>query len=186
AALRDHPAAAVSSTVACAGVAARRGADCAGRFVSDGNSAGSANRGGVSDAAATQAAPPSMTSAQSDVLQLTVSQFAERLRGWLSRRPELRRIAIVGEVTDCKPQPNGNVYFSLKDDRALLSCFAYRSEARSFPPLRDGDAVVATGTIDIWERRSEYQLRVLAVSSFGVGAIAAKVEALRKRLQNEG
>jgi len=127
-----------------------------------------------------------MTSAQSDVLQLTVSQFAERLRGWLSRRPELRRIAIVGEVTDCKPQPNGNVYFSLKDDRALLSCFAYRSEARSFPPLRDGDAVVATGTIDIWERRSEYQLRVLAVSSFGVGAIAAKVEALRKRLQNEG
>ena len=127
-----------------------------------------------------------MTTTHAGVLQLTVSQFADRLRTWLSRRPELRRIAIVGEISDWKPQANGNVYFNLKDDRALLSCFAYRSEARSLPQLRDGDAVVATGTIDIWERRSEYQLRVFEVSSFGVGAIAAKVESLRKRLQAEG
>lgn len=122
----------------------------------------------------------------SEVLQLTVSEFADRLRGWLWKRPELRRIAIVGEISDCKPQANGNLYFKLKDARAILNCFAFSSEARSFPNVRDGDEVRATGQVDIWERRSEYQLRVFEVAPVGAGAIAAKVEALRIRLQEEG
>jgi exodeoxyribonuclease VII large subunit len=120
------------------------------------------------------------------VLQLTVSEFADRLRQWLERRPELRRIAIAGEISEWKPQTNGNVYFNLKDDRAVLRCFAFRNEARIFPDVSDGAAVVATGAVGIWERRSEYQLRVLDIAPFGVGAIAAKVEALRRRLQAEG
>lgn len=126
---------------------------------------------------------------QRPALQLTVSQFSERLRRWLERRPELQRIAIVGEISGWKPQPSGNVFFSLKDDRAILRCFVYSSDAkdqRRFPPVRDGVAVVATGTIGIWERSSEYQLRVVEIAPFGFGAIAAKVEALRKRLQAEG
>src|SRR5581483_6704608 len=73
-----------------------------------------------------------------------------------------------------------------KDSRALLRCFAFGKEAANFPAVRDGDAVVATGSIGVWERRSEYQLRVRDLAPFGVGAIAAKVEALRKRLQGEG
>jgi exodeoxyribonuclease VII large subunit len=120
------------------------------------------------------------------VLQLTVSQFSDRLRLWFERRSELRRIAIVGEISEWKPQPNGNVYFNLKDDRAVLRCFAFANEARRFPDVRDGSAVVATGSIGVWERRSEYQLRALELAPFGIGAIAAKVEALRKRLQAEG
>jgi exodeoxyribonuclease VII large subunit len=120
------------------------------------------------------------------LLQLTVSQFSERLRRWLEKRPELQRIEIVGEISGWKPQASGNIFFSLKDDRALLRCFAYSSDARRFPPVRDGIAVIATGAIGIWERSSEYQLRVVEIAPFGVGAIAAKVEALRKRLQAEG
>ncbi len=123
---------------------------------------------------------------QAQILQLTVSQFSERLRRWLERRPELQRIAIVGEISDWSPQPNGNIYFNLKDDRALLRCFAFWSDAKTFPEVRDGVAVVATGPVGIWERRSEYQLRVVELAPLGVGAIAAKVEALRKRLQSEG
>lgn len=120
------------------------------------------------------------------ILQLTVSQFSDRLRQWFERRLELRRIAIVGEISEWKPQPNGNLYFNLKDDRAVLRCFAFSNEAKGFPDVRDGVAIVATGSIGVWERRSEYQLRVLELAPFGVGAIAAKVEALRKRLQAEG
>jgi exodeoxyribonuclease VII large subunit len=120
------------------------------------------------------------------VLQLTVSQFADRLAWWVRRRPELQRIAIVGEISGWKPQPSGNVFFSLKDDRAVLRCFAGAKEARKFAALSDGIAVVATGAIAIWERTSEYQLRVVEIAPVGVGAIAAKVEALRKRLQAEG
>ncbi|MBV9232582.1 MAG: exodeoxyribonuclease VII large subunit, partial [Candidatus Eremiobacteraeota bacterium] len=59
-------------------------------------------------------------------------------------------------------------------------------EARGLPAVSNGMQVVATGAIGIWERSSEYQLRVLQVAPIGVGTIAAKVEALRKRLQAEG
>lgn len=45
---------------------------------------------------------------------------------------------------------------------------------------------MATGSVGLWERSSEYQLRVAEVALLGAGAIAAKVEALRKRLQAEG
>ena len=120
------------------------------------------------------------------ILQLTVSQFSERLRRWLEKRPELQRIAIVGEISGWKPQPNGNIFFSLKDDRAILKCFVYWNDAKKLPSVRDGIAVVATGTVGIWEKTSEYQLRVVEIAPLGVGAIAAKVEALRKRLQAEG
>jgi len=120
------------------------------------------------------------------MLQLTVSQFSHRLQHWLERRPELSRIAIEGEISGWKPQPSGNVFFSLKDSRAILKCFAGWKEVRKFPPVRDGIAVVATGAVGIWEKSSEYQLRVVAIAPLGVGAIAARVEALRKRLQAEG
>jgi exodeoxyribonuclease VII large subunit len=120
------------------------------------------------------------------ILRLTVSQFSLRLQQWLEKRPELVRISIEGEISGWKPQPSGNVFFSLKDSRAILKCFAGWKEVRKFPPLRDGVEVVATGAIGIWEKSSEYQLRVVAIAPLGVGAIAAKVEALRKRLQAEG
>ncbi|HKE36028.1 MAG TPA: exodeoxyribonuclease VII large subunit [Candidatus Baltobacteraceae bacterium] len=121
------------------------------------------------------------------ILQVTVSQFSDRLRRLVEQKvPALRRIAVVGEISDWKPQNNGNVYFNLKDDRAVLRCFAFSGEAKAFPAVSDGVAVVATGSVGIWERRSEYQLRVLELAPFGVGALAAKVEALRKKLQAEG
>lgn len=121
------------------------------------------------------------------ILQLTVSQFSDRLRRLVEQKvPALRRIAVVGEISDWKPQNNGNVYFNLKDDRAVLRCFAFAGEAKTFAAVSDGVAVVATGAVGIWERRSEYQLRVLELAPFGVGALAAKVEALRKKLQAEG
>ncbi|HVA32517.1 MAG TPA: exodeoxyribonuclease VII large subunit [Candidatus Baltobacteraceae bacterium] len=121
------------------------------------------------------------------VLQLTVSQFSDRLRRLLEFKvPLLRRISIVGEISEWKLQANGNVYFTLKDDRAVLRCFAFSKDAKNFPEVGDGVAVVATGPVGIWERRSEYQLRVLELAPFGIGAMAAKVEALRRRLQAEG
>ncbi len=123
----------------------------------------------------------------SKTLQLTVGQFAERLRKVFEERiPAFQRIAIEGEISQWKTVTNGNAYFTLKDAHATLHCFAFAAEARRFPPVGDGTAVVATGSVSIRANRSEYQLRVLELAPFGVGVLAAKVEALRKRLQAEG
>ncbi len=117
--------------------------------------------------------------------QLTVSEFMKRLSVLLDRKPGLQRIAIVGEISDWKTK-NGNVYFELKEGRSVLACFAFASEARAFPPMKDGDAAIAVGTIGLREQRSQVQLRVVELTPTGIGVLAAQVEALRERLRAEG
>lgn len=120
------------------------------------------------------------------VLELTVAQFSQRLATMVARQPKLQRIAIVGEVSKWSPQQNGNLYFTLKDDGAALSCFAFSSDVARFPEVKDGVAVRAEGAIGIREQRSEYQLRVTSLQLTGIGALAAQVEALREKLRAEG
>jgi exodeoxyribonuclease VII large subunit len=127
-----------------------------------------------------------MNDAPSGILRLTVSQFSARIRGWFERNAAFRRIAIVGEVADFKPQPNGNVYFSLKEGNATIACFAFSSEAQRFPAISNGLLIAATGSIAVWESKSQYQLRAFEVEPTGDGAVAAHIEALRKKLAAEG
>lgn len=121
-----------------------------------------------------------------DILRLTVSQFSARLRRLFDRQEAFKRIAIIGEVADFKPQPNGNVYFSLKEGHDVVACFAFASEAQRFPAIENGMAVVATGSLGVWEAKSQYQLRAFEIEPTGLGALAAQIEALRKRLASEG
>lgn len=127
-----------------------------------------------------------MTADESDILELSVAQFSMRLSQLIAKQPKLQRIAIVGEVSKWSPQQNGNLYFTLKDDSAALSCFAFGSDVAGFPDVHDGVAVRAVGSIGIREQRSEYQLRVVGLELTGIGALAAQVEALREKLRAEG
>lgn len=118
--------------------------------------------------------------------RLTVGQLAARLRGWFERNPRLQRIEIVGEVSNWRAHPNGFVYFDLKGDGALLKCTVFPRFVEALVTAGNGDQIVATGRVTVWEADSRYQLAVERVELLGVGAIAAKVEALRRRLQAEG
>jgi exodeoxyribonuclease VII large subunit len=121
-----------------------------------------------------------------DVLDLSVGEFSRRLARLIAGAKSLQRIAIRGEVSKWNPQPNGNLYFTLKDAESALSCFAFGSDVRRFPEVADGVAVRAIGEIGIRDQRSEYQLRVVDLEPTGIGALAAQVEELRERLRREG
>jgi exodeoxyribonuclease VII large subunit len=121
-----------------------------------------------------------------DILELSVAEFSRRLARLIERQPALQEIAIRGEVSKWNPQANGNLYFTLKDATAALSCFAFASDVARFPVVSDGVAVRAVGGVSIREQRSEYQLRVMRLELVGVGALAAQIEALRERLRIEG
>jgi exodeoxyribonuclease VII large subunit len=127
-----------------------------------------------------------MNDAPAGVLRLTVSQFSARLKRLFDRQDAFKRISIVGEVADFKPQPNGNVYFTLKEGHDAVACFAFSSEAQRFPAVANGHAVSATGSLGVWEAKSQYQLRVFEIEPTGFGALAAQIEALRKKLADEG
>ncbi len=114
-----------------------------------------------------------------------------RLAIYLGRRigedPKLQWLGVQGEISGLREQPNGNVYFDLKDKDALLNCVAWSEAAAGFPPLRNGDAIVAVGAVGTFPRRSTYQLNVTIVEAAGgVGRMHAQYEERRRRLEAEG
>lgn len=120
------------------------------------------------------------------VEECTVGQFSARFARMIAAHRSLQRIAILGEITDIKRWPDGNLNMTLKEGGAVLACFSFASEARRFPTLREGLMVRAEGSIEVRPNRSLYQLRALSVTLVGAGKLAAEIEELRMRLRAEG
>ena len=85
-----------------------------------------------------------------------------------------------------RAQPNGNVYFSLKDRDAILNCVAFSERSATFPALKNGDDASAYGEVKVYPKTSVYQLLVLRVELSGVGALHAKFEELKLKLDRAG
>ncbi len=93
-----------------------------------------------------------------------------------------------GEITGFKRhQPSGHLYFSLKDEGAVLACAMWKMVAGAlrFAPA-DGMEVEARGSIDVYARRGSYQLIVRELTPGGRGALLLALEELRRRLGAEG
>ncbi len=97
-------------------------------------------------------------------------------------------VRVHGEISKCRVI-DGNVYFSLKDGEGYIDCVCFRDAASRLPvtfPLDDGVAVEVSGWVDIYEKKSAYQLRVNEVALAGLGALYAALEQLKERLRREG
>lgn len=95
---------------------------------------------------------------------------------------------VEGEICNHRKQASGHQYFTLKDDRCQLPCVLfYRPGLRHASiPLRDGMLVHVRGTMTVYEARGQYQLNVSLVQAAGEGLLAAKFEALKRKLAAEG
>ena len=128
-----------------------------------------------------------MTGARADIRVVAVSRLANYIAKLFGREKAFARLGVRGEVSNLKPQANGNLYFDLKDRDALLNCVAYSEAAASFPAFANGDEVVAYGSVQTFVRSSRYQLRVFDVAAEGeTGALHRRYEALKARLATEG
>ncbi|HEY6071167.1 MAG TPA: exodeoxyribonuclease VII large subunit [Chthoniobacterales bacterium] len=116
---------------------------------------------------------------------LTVSELNRSIRGALETK--FRAVWVQGEVSNYKAHPNGHQYFTLKDARSQISCVIWRdSMAPLRQPLADGARVQILGTVTVFEARGQYQINVQIVQPFGQGALQAKFEALKRKLEAEG
>ena len=97
-------------------------------------------------------------------------------------------VRVLGEISGCRTF-DGNTYFTLKDREGLIDCYCYRDAAAQLQvklPLADGTAVEVTGFVDIYERKSAYQLRVTDIIPVGKGALYLAFEQLKVKLDREG
>jgi exodeoxyribonuclease VII large subunit len=129
------------------------------------------------------APPPDPAPAAAAVL--TVSQLTADIRHVLER--EFARVAVEGEISNCRPWTTGHVYFTLKDSGAQIRAVMFRSAARLLKfRLEDGQSVIARGRLSLYDVKGEYQLVVDRLDPKGAGALQVAFEQLKRRLEAEG
>src|SRR5436309_14233416 len=115
----------------------------------------------------------------------TVGELTRQIRGALETR--FGAVWVQGEISNYRPQPSGHRYFTLKDQRAAISCVVFRNSLPSTaPPIADGAQVQLYGNITVFEARGQYQLNVQILQPRGAGLLQAKFEALKRKLETEG
>jgi len=97
------------------------------------------------------------------------------------------RVWVEGEISNLSRPASGHLYFSLKDEKAQLSCALFRSNAygMSFKP-ENGMLVQARGRVSLFEARGNYQLIADSLVRSGEGLLRAKFELLKNNLAHEG
>lgn len=115
----------------------------------------------------------------------TVGELTRQIRGALETR--FGAVWVQGEISNYKLHTSGHQYFTLKDQRAQISCVIWRDAMAPLKqPLADGTQVQVLGKVTVFEARGQYQLSVQILQPRGVGVLQAKFEALKRKLDAEG
>ena len=117
----------------------------------------------------------------------TVSDINQYIKALLNNDENLKFIYVKGEISNFKTASNGHFYFSLKDDKAMISAMMFSSYANknSFTP-ENGQEVVVFGSIDAYPGRGTYQIIVYQMQEVGAGQALLELEKLKKKLKEEG
>ena len=117
---------------------------------------------------------------------LTVGALTRKVRGLLESG--IGDIWVEGEISNFRRQSSGHVYFTLKDESSQLTCVLFAGQTAQLRGMKfaDGVQVQLFGQITVYEARGSYQMIVRRVQECGVGALQAKFEELKRRLDAEG
>src|SRR5881398_301690 len=116
---------------------------------------------------------------------LNVSELTRQIRGTLETK--FAAVWVQGEISNYKQHASGHQYFTVKDQRAQISCVIWRDTMLPpRQPLGDGAQVQVFGTVTVFEARGQYQLNVQIIQPRGVGILQAKFEALKRKLEARG
>ncbi|MGN0345087.1 MAG: exodeoxyribonuclease VII large subunit [Lachnospiraceae bacterium] len=99
----------------------------------------------------------------------------------------LERIAVKGEVSNCKYHTSGHIYFTLKDATGAIACVMFAGNRKGLAfRMKEGDNVVVNGSIQVYERDGKYQLYAREIRLDGAGALYVRFEQLKQELAEMG
>lgn len=117
----------------------------------------------------------------------TVSQVNMYIKNMFVRDYALRQLRVKGEISNCKYHSSGHIYFTIKDQSSQLSCVMFATYTRGLAfRMKEGQSVIVSGNISVYERDGKYQMYALSVTQDGVGKLYEEYEKLKKRLLAEG
>jgi len=96
-------------------------------------------------------------------------------------------IVVSGEISNLRKAASGHVYFTIKDEQAVLSAVIFKfSLPRIKTSLEDGVKAIFTGKISLYAQRGQYQLIVSSAEETGQGRLHIAFEKLKLKLYEEG
>lgn len=100
----------------------------------------------------------------------------------------LHQVAVKGEISNCKYHSSGHIYFTLKDGAGAMAAVMFAGNRKSGLKfqMKEGDKVVVTGSIEVYERDGKYQLYAREIVLDGAGDLFQRYEALKKELEEMG
>ncbi|MCU0847751.1 MAG: exodeoxyribonuclease VII large subunit [Spirochaetes bacterium] len=117
----------------------------------------------------------------------TISELTRGIKGILEKNPNLASIWIKGEISNLTLHSSGHIYFTLKDENAVISAVFFKFANRNLGfKLEEGMSVLAFGGVTVFEKRGSYQFNVHQLRLEGIGELQKRIEQLRKKLMGEG
>ena len=116
-----------------------------------------------------------------------VGQVNKYIKNMFAQDFMLHLISIKGEVSNCKYHTSGHIYFTLKDKAGAMSAVMFAGNAKNMTfRMKDGDQVVVTGSVEVYEKMGTYQIYARQIELDGEGNHYLRFEQLKKELEEMG
>ena len=138
-----------------------------------------------SDESAEMTKPSELLLSERDVY--SVKGITYRIKRTLEQNKDLQDLWIGGEISNFTKHSSGHLYFTLKDEEAILSCIQFKGAGKKLRfELNQGIMVVAHGHISVYAQQGKYQLIVDEIRPYGLGALHMAFIQLKEKLAKEG
>lgn len=118
---------------------------------------------------------------------LTVSEITKVIKNLIENSFN-EVISVQGEISNLSTSPSGHLYFTLKDSGAQIKVVLFRKYLvlnRGYSP-KNGDLVVVSGDITVYEQDGVYQIIAKKIEYSAVGLFYKKFEETKRKLEQEG
>lgn len=117
----------------------------------------------------------------------TVSQLNRYIKSMFDNDFNMQTVFLEGEISNFTNHRSGHLYFTLKDEQAVIKAVMFKSSAirLKFAPA-DSMKVIVRGRISVYEASGQYQVYVDDMQPQGIGELALAFEQLKEKLGNEG
>ena len=117
----------------------------------------------------------------------SVGQVNQYIKNMFAQDFLLERILVRGEVSNCKYHASGHIYFTLKDAVGAIACVMFAGNRRGLTfRMKEGDNVIVSGSVQVYERDGKYQLYAKQITLDGVGERYVRLEQLKRELAEMG
>ena len=114
---------------------------------------------------------------------ISVSLLAEYIKRIFDNELLLLDVEVIGEISSFNIS-NGNAFFCIKDDNALLNCVLFGIEQNYIPKI--GDKVIVRGSPKYYVKGGKLNFNATNIRAFGDGELHKRFLELKNKLEKEG